>query len=63
MATKLMRSLRYCMHAPLYNFEMLGLVGRRGREEWGRRDLQNNPVLASSNKINGWLEEQLSAFN
>lgn len=55
------------MRAPLYNFEMLGLVarGKKGKGGMGKksRDLQNNPVLTSSNKINGWLEEQLSAFS
>ena len=55
------------MHAPLRNSEMLGLVARGKKRKGGTgkesRDLQNNPVLAGSNKINDYLEEQLSAFS
>jgi len=46
---------------------MLGLVagGKNGKGGMGKetRDLQNNSVLTGSNKINVWLEEQLSAFS
>lgn len=67
MATKLMRSLRYCMPATLHNFEMLELVasGKKGKGGTGEKSryLQNNPVLTSSNKINGWLDKQLGAFS
>lgn len=66
MAIKLMQSLCYCMRAPLYNFEMLGLPARGKKSKGGMgkesRDLQNNPVLSSTKKVNGCLEEQLSAF-